>query len=129
MQRAIKRRAEGEPESSAIILDFGSVRISDPGAVAVMRLVAARLGVPAILLMHPSRCVAEIAEARQLAMYLMHVVFNRDYANTGRIFGRDRTTVAHACAAMEDKRDSARFDEMVSAMEAELAPHAEAANG
>jgi hypothetical protein len=41
---------------------------------------------------------AKVALARQVAMYLAHVVCGLTLTDTGRLFGRDRTTVAHAAA-------------------------------
>ena len=41
-------------------------------------------------------------------------------AEAGALFGRDRTTVAHACAVIEDRRENPRFDEMVAALEDRL---------
>ena len=92
----------------------------DPGGLELVELVARLRGVPALLLLHPSRCTAAVAEARQLAMYLMHVVLRRTYAEVGKFFGRDRTTVSHACAHIEDCRDAPTFDSEVMALEAVL---------
>jgi hypothetical protein len=51
-----------------------------------------------------------VAVARQAAMYLAHVGEGLPQRSVGRLFRRDRTTVAHACAATEDRRDDPRFD-------------------
>lgn len=60
---------------------------------------------------------ADVALARQMAMYLTHVAFGLTFVEVGRVFGRDRTTVAHACAAVEDLRDDPPFDRALSALE------------
>lgn len=60
---------------------------------------------------------SKIAFARQTAMYLARVGFGMTLAEAGRLFGRDRTTVAHACRCVEDRRDDPRFDALLSAME------------
>ena len=86
----------------------------------VIALVARARHVPIRLLTHPSRCGFSTARARQLAMYLSHVVLGRNLTEIGDAFGRDRTTVAHACAVIEDMRDDADFDAEVSALEAQL---------
>lgn len=52
-----------------------------------------------------------------LAMYLVHVVLSRSYSEIGDFFGRDRTTVAHACARIEDMRDCPKFDAEVASLE------------
>lgn len=54
---------------------------------------------------------------RQIAMYVCHVALQMTMTTIGEGFGRDRSTVAHACAVVEDRRDDRDFDEFVSAME------------
>lgn len=61
---------------------------------------------------------ARTAFARQTAMYAAHVVFGLSYAETGRLFGRDRTTAAHACRRVEERRDDHDIDLAVIAVEA-----------
>ncbi len=38
-------------------------------------------------------------------MYLVHVALGRPQEVVAELFGRDRTTVAHACQRLEDDRD------------------------
>ena len=57
------------------------------------------------------------AFARQIAMYLAHVGFGIPMAAIGKAFGRDRTTVLHACHLIEDRRDEARFDDLLDHLE------------
>ena len=64
-----------------------------------------------------TRGAPDAALARQAAMYLAHVVFALSFAAVGRIFGRDRTTVAHACSVIENLRDDPRFDARMTALE------------
>ena len=54
---------------------------------------------------------------RQIAMYVCHVTLQMRMSTIGEGFGRDRSTVAHACAVVEDRRDDRDFDEFVGAME------------
>jgi len=54
---------------------------------------------------------------RQVAMYVCHVVLRLSLSQIGAAFGRDRTTVSHACNVVEDRRDDAAFDAFVSAIE------------
>lgn len=54
-------------------------------------------------------------------MYLMHVVLRRPYAEVARFFGRDRTTVAHACSHIEDRRDEPAFEADVARLESLIA--------
>lgn len=88
-------------------------RRTDPRGWRLAELVAVERGVRLKALFQPDRGQAEIALARQLAMYLMHVEYGRLYADVGRFFGRDRTTVSHACAHIEDLRDDPAFDAML----------------
>jgi chromosomal replication initiation ATPase DnaA len=55
--------------------------------------------------------------ARQVAMYLAHVECGLSYTEVGRLFARDRTTVAHACGLVEDRRDDASFDRALELLE------------
>lgn len=83
----------------------------------VIALVARQKNVPMRLLIHKSRSRKPVARARQLAMYLSHVVLGRSLMEIGEAFGRDRTTVSYACALIEDLRDDQRFDDEVAALE------------
>lgn len=83
----------------------------------VITLVANQKKLPLRLLTDVRRGRRAIARARQIAMYLCHVVYGCSHAEVGRAFGRDRTTVAYACALIEDMRDDARFDDEVGALE------------
>lgn len=112
------QQADGRPPGGVIPLRR-SGRFDGEG-MRVVELVARARQVPAELLLHHSRCRADVAAARQLAMYLMHVSLQRNYARVGRFFGRDRTTVAHACAQIEDLRDDPAVEAEVAALEAAL---------
>jgi chromosomal replication initiation ATPase DnaA len=69
----------------------------------------------------PTRGRASVAAARGLAVYLQHVVFGASLSACGRAFGRDRASVRHACARVEDRRDDPRFDRAVARLETALA--------
>jgi chromosomal replication initiation ATPase DnaA len=62
----------------------------------------------------------QAARPRQIAMYVMHVCYQRHYAEVGRFFGRDRTTVSHACALVEEMREDPRFDAELDRIESGL---------
>jgi chromosomal replication initiation ATPase DnaA len=75
------------------------------------------------------RCTALWAEtrgnpseafARQVAMYLAHVGFGLSLKEVARLFARDRSTVAHACALIEDRRDAAPLDRALDLLEGAL---------
>ena len=57
------------------------------------------------------------SRVRQIAMYIAHVVLRLTQAEVGRGFGRDRTTVAHACQVIEDMRDDMEFERVVATLE------------
>ncbi len=67
-----------------------------------------------------ARGSAQVAFARQVAMYLCHVSFELSLARVAIAFGRDRSTVAHACHAIEDRRDESQFDLWIGALETML---------
>ena len=79
--------------------------------------VAAVFTVPLGELRAPTRRSAPIALARQSAMYLAHVTFGLSYAEVGRAFGRDRTTAAHACRLIEDRREDPDLDTALADLE------------
>jgi len=90
------------------------------GVRQVIALVATRKRIPPNMITNQERCRAPAARARQLAMYLSHVVCGRSLSEVGDAFGRDRTTVSYACARIEDLRDDAHFDAEVEALERDL---------
>jgi hypothetical protein len=53
-------------------------------------------------------------------MYLAHVAGGLPLTEVGRLFARDRTTVAHACAMVEDRRDDPAFDRCLGFLELAL---------
>jgi len=64
-----------------------------------------------------TRCNARAAFARQIAMYLSHVAFELSLSRVASAFGRDRTTVSHACHLIEDRRDDPNFDQQLDGLE------------
>ncbi len=82
------------------------------------KTVSLALGISLEGLLAKTRCNAETALARQIAMYLCHTTFSLLLTEIGVHFGRDRTTVSYACALVEDKRDDPEFDLMLSQLEA-----------
>lgn len=68
-------------------------------------------------LLQPGRGAADAAFARQMAMYLCHVGFGMSLSRVALAFGRDRSTVGHACHLVEDRRDDPAFDQLLFALE------------
>jgi hypothetical protein len=78
-------------------------RAIDPAVAAVFQVEVNDLRAPA-------RRSPRTAFARQVAMYLAHVVCGLNLTEVGTLFARDRTTVAHACGVVEDRRDDPELD-------------------
>jgi hypothetical protein len=83
-------------------------------------LVAQVYHVPCSELCAPTRCSARTAFARQVAMYLAHVVCGGKLTHIGKHYGRDRTTVAYACRIVEDRRDERSVDMSLDFLEGAL---------
>ena len=80
-------------------------------------IVAAALGIDLGEMRAAERGRASTAFARQIAMYLAHVHLGLSLSQVGRNFGRDRTTVAHACARVEDCRDNSQTERILGCLE------------
>lgn len=83
----------------------------------VMDIVAALFGVEGRELRQSGRSPSGVSRVRQIGMYVAHVVLSLSMAEVGRGFGRDRTTVQHACHLIEDMRDDEEFDSVVAMTE------------
>lgn len=106
-------------------MNMREINLYDPlRLTALARLIeaaaAAATGIPAAQLRDRLRGGRPVAHARQTAMYLAHVVFGLSFTRVGICFGRDRTTVRHACALIENRRDDPGQDLALSALEAGL---------
>ena len=77
-------------------------------------------GLSHVELLGPDRGGAHQAFARQISMYLSHVVGRLTLAEIAQTFDRDRSTVSHACINIEDRRDSPIFDLQIDYMEKRL---------
>jgi hypothetical protein len=83
----------------------------------VAALVASAFRVPAQAIRSDRRGPADVAFARQVIIYLSHTRLGLTYAVAGRCFGRDRTTAAHACRTVEDRREDPRVDAILDWLE------------
>lgn len=92
------------------------------GDEAMARLAAGvasyALLVPQAAITDVTRGNAQAAFARRVAMYLCHVGGELSLARVAQAFRRDRSTVAQACHAIEDRRDDEAFDQWISSLEA-----------
>lgn len=84
------------------------------------KMVSLQLDIPLVAIRAPTRKGADVALARQIAMYLAHTTFSLPLTEVGLYFKRDRTTVTHACAVVENRRDTFSFDVTVSQLESLL---------
>jgi chromosomal replication initiation ATPase DnaA len=85
---------------------------------------AASLAIPQVEIA-ASRGTQRVARARQIAIYLAHVGLGLSYTHLGEAFGRDRTTIRHACFRIEDARDDFSLDRALSILEGALRLHAQ----
>ena len=78
------------------------------------------LGVCSEDILGEPRGSVEVAFARHVAMYLCHAGFQLSLTRVAVAFGRDRSTVSHACHLIEDRREEPHFDLWMSGLEAML---------
>lgn len=103
---------------SASSRDIASAYIShDQRRRVTERVVEQVFGISRLELSGTSRGHARAAFARQIGMYITHVVCGLTLTDVGRAFERDRTTVAHACGVVEDRRDDPLFDQTIERVE------------
>lgn len=69
----------------------------------VIQAVEAEFGVTRAQLLAPTRSSAKVAQARQEAMRRVKAQSpDASWSEIGRLFGRDRTTIRHACLKKVD---------------------------
>lgn len=95
----------------------------------IEQAVSSVFSVPVSELRASTRRHARAAFARQVAMYLAHVVFGISLTCVGKMFSRDRTTVAHGCSVVEDRRDEPAIDRALTIIELVLQKPSFAAEG
>lgn len=86
----------------------------------VENTVSAVFRIPSIAITTQKRHSGNLTFARQVAMYLVHVIGGLSLSEVGQLFARDRTTVAHACALVEDLRDDPMLDRCLAILELAL---------
>lgn len=91
----------------------------DQGVAAlVVEMVALATATPRSEILGVRHRARAAVQARQMAMYLIYVIFQWPLDRIGAAFGRDRTTAGHACRQVEDMRDDRHTDEMLDRLEA-----------
>ncbi len=91
--------------------------LQEAGSKRVQAMVACAFSVGSEAMQAPRRGQARAAFARQVAMYLSRNHLGLSLTATGALFGRDRTTAAHACRTVEEKRDDPQVDAIVDVLE------------
>lgn len=89
-------------------------------AANAAKIVAKHYGITTNDIFQPTRGPSRAAFARQLAMYLTNTILGLSINATARAFNRDRRTVSHALALIEDMRSDQSFDEKLKGIEAQL---------
>jgi chromosomal replication initiation ATPase DnaA len=101
-------------------VDFRKQMRADQACAEIaIALAAGACGTPVENVTHGGRDI-RTAFARQVAMYLASVGFGMSLGRVARAFGRDRSTVRHACQVMEERRENAGFDQWMEALEASI---------
>jgi chromosomal replication initiation ATPase DnaA len=80
-------------------------------------VVAQVFGVPLADMRAPTRSRPRAALARQVAMYLSHVVFGMSVIQVASAFERDRSTACHAMRHVEELREDPELDRTVDYLE------------
>lgn len=89
----------------------------EDGAHLAASLTAYALGLRSDTILASGRGSPSQSFGRQVAMYLCHVGLGMSLARVARAFDRDRSTVAHGCHAIEDRRDDPDFDAWLEQVE------------
>ncbi len=76
----------------------------------VVAAVSLEFGLTELNLTHPKKHSPHLRFARQVAMYLAHVVYELNHTHVARLFAKDRSTVSHACKVVEESREDQLFD-------------------
>ena len=93
---------------------------TDPEVFLIAQAVAQERHVPLSHMLRHSRGSGHAASARQLAIYLAHVLLARPQDVVADLFHRKRTTVTHAVQIMEMRRDDPKIEAEIERIEAHL---------
>lgn len=105
------------PASAAILSKLDRLDRVATICDGVIDIAAALFNVSGREMRHPGRSSLGVSRVRQIAMYVTHVSLGLSMRDVGQGFGRDRTTVLHACHQIEDMRDEEEFDRIVALAE------------
>jgi chromosomal replication initiation ATPase DnaA len=113
MMKSAAAQVEEQPAASPLSLEREQ-------AWLVQAAVAHITGVALKDLCATTRRPPKVAFARQIAMYLSHIVFKISPAEVARIFGRDPSTVTYALGRIKELREEPDLDRMLDWLEAML---------
>ncbi|MAS03242.1 MAG: chromosomal replication initiator DnaA [Ahrensia sp.] len=91
----------------------GAIALCD----AIIDLTAIFFNVSSKDLRSSGRTPNPVSRVRQIGMYVGHVTLGLKMTEVGAGFGRDKSTVVHACHTIEDMRDDEDFDLIVARVE------------
>ncbi len=83
----------------------------------VIDLMSALFATSGRQLREPGRGGRAVSRVRQIGMYVAHVTLGLRMVEIAAGFGRDKSTVVHACHMIEDLRDDEDFDRVVAKAE------------
>ncbi len=98
-------------------MDKQQIIIDEDNARLAVSLVAFALGQRAEDILAEGRGRPAVSFARHVAMYLCHTAMGMSLSRVGRAFEKDRSTVAHGCHQVENRRDDPDFDSWIEQLE------------
>lgn len=110
-----------DAEKAELVGDRGTVAGQGLSALDLVdELVSRTYRLPRSALYAQTRCRKSVAFARQVAMYLSHVSLSYPLKDIAAHYRRDRTTVAHACRTVEDRREAEDIELTICSLESAL---------
>lgn len=100
----------GRTRRSGTVSQLAGRAVQSHQAKLAIAAVSLEFGITELDLKSPQNQSRHIRFTRQVAMYLLHVVYELNHTHIARIFAKDRSTVSHACKVVEDSRDDGVFD-------------------
>jgi chromosomal replication initiation ATPase DnaA len=97
--------------------DNGAEPLAPHASDIAQALVAHVYGVDVKDMRSEKRSNPRAALARQIAMYLSHIVLKMSFTEIGMMFGRNRSTACHALHHVENMRDDPELDRTLLQLE------------
>lgn len=109
------RAAERIPATQA--LQRRGAPTPEIGCALAARLAASAFGVNLADVSAGTKVSVRATSARQIGIYLAHTALGFPLKTVADHFGRDRTTAAHACRQIEERREDRLFDAEIAELE------------